>query len=849
MKRPGFTEFLPKWTLALQHRYEGLVVRWKAYEAIEPLRAARIRRYARLGSILLGFYLLLWVIFLRQLPTVTALEELETRNATEIYSGDGVLMGRYFVQIRTSISSDSIPGYVFQALAAIEDKRFFFHTGVDLKSWGRVLFRTVLGGDESGGGGSTLSQQLAKNLYPRENHFFLSLLRNKVREIIIARRLERVYDKMALLTLYLNTVPFSENVYGLEVASKRFFGKSPAGLSLEEAAALMGTLKANTLYNPRKAPEKVRERRNLVLRQMLVNPNIGLEIARRSPMHRQSLAVLDEKQVDSLSRLPLVLRYNPIVRNEGIAPYFQIYVKKELDRILKNLAKENGEAYNIDVDGLKVYTTLDTRIQRHAEEAMLEHMAWLQKNYDSQWRNQPIAGEEEVIQLMKQQSIRYRQLRRQGFSEQAIDKVFRTPIAMKLFRYGEDEQEVMLSPMDSLRYYFRILQVGFVALDPPSGQIMAWIGGVDFTHFKYDHVMSRRQTGSVFKPIVYTTALMNGRNPCEQIPNELVLYHEYRKHEWDIKRYGRPDPEPHILPNGKDEDDWLPQNADGKYGGSYSMAGALTHSVNTVTVKLIFETGVKAVIAMARKMGISSPIPEEPSIGLGAAEVSLLEMVSAFSVFPNQGVRNPPRAIRRITDGRGRTIYEAPRTAARKVLAADTALIMLQMLQSVATQGTAARLRWQYGLADKPIAGKTGTSQFHADGWFIGFNPNLIAGVWVGGDSRLVRFRNFEYGQGAATALPVWGKFMQRMYRDSTLLTYHSGTFPALPANDALLLACPLRIKSAEELYADSLARDSMLRLELYLLDSLQSQPPGNEELLNPSFAFGKRPDLAHQKK
>jgi len=834
---------------SLKKPFLPLIARWEEYELANPKKAGAIKKWSKRFSIVLSAYFLFWLIFLRPIPTVSVIQDLETRNATEIYSDDNVLMGRYFIQARTSIPADSIPGFVFHALVSIEDKRFFSHQGVDLKSWGRVIVRTILGGDESGGGGSTLSQQLAKNLFPREKYLFLSLVRNKLKEIIIANRLERVYSKMELLTLYLNTVPFSENVFGLEVASKRFFSKSPIDLNIQEAAALMGTLKANTLYNPRKATEKVRIRRNLVLQQMAENSHLTQEIIRLSPIHKKNIGHITKANLSALINSPLVINYNPIIKNEGIAPYFQIHVKKELDNILSKLKKDNGQLYNIDIDGLKVYTTLDTRLQRHAEEAMLEHLSYLQKNYSSQWKNQPIAGEEDAIELMKKQSLRYQQLKLRGYTENAIKKDFNTPISMVLFNYDGEEEPVLMSPLDSLRYYFRILQVGFVALDPSNGNIKSWIGGVDFTHFKYDHVMSRRQTGSVFKPLVYTAALLNGRDPCEQIPNQLQMYHEYKKHEWDKKQYGRVDPEPHILPNGKDEDDWLPQNADGKYGGSYSMAGALTNSINSITVKLVFEVGVKSVINLARKLGIYSPIPNEPSIGLGAAEISLLEMVSAFSVYPNLGTRHSPRGIKKIVDGKGRVIYEAPNINGNRVIPSDTALIMLNMLQSVATFGTASRLRWQYGLENKPIAGKTGTSQFHADGWFIGFNPKLIAGAWVGGDSRLVRFRNFEWGQGAATALPVWGKFMQKVYQDSSLTTYNTGEFPLLDPSVASKLNCPLRIKSAEEVYADSLAQDSIFRLELLKIDSLNINTPTNEEIINQRPSFGQQPDLVYRKK
>ncbi|MDX1940869.1 MAG: transglycosylase domain-containing protein, partial [Saprospiraceae bacterium] len=747
------------------------------------------------GSGLILLFIVIQSVFW-SVPSVRQLRNVQTEHASEIFSADGVLLGRYFNENRTVVDYEQIPQHIVDALVATEDERFYKHGGVDYRSWGRVFYRTILQGDESGGGGSTISQQLAKNLFKRKSYRFLSLPRNKLREVAIAIRLERAYTKQEILALYLNTVPFSENVFGIDVAARRFFSKTPKELTIEEAASLIGTLKATTYYSPTQFPDRVLERRNVVLRQMVKNNYINASLR------------------DSLEKLPLTLCYNPGVNNLGLAPYFKEFLRQELNEKLKDYKKPNGESYDIFKDGLRIYTTLDTRMQRMAEEAVQEHFTQMQRTFEEHWRGQKPWGDDSVIESAMKQSDRYKKLKAAGVSEAKIKEIFNKKIPMTVFSWEGDKQ-VEMSPLDSVKYYFCIMQVGFMAMEPYTGYIRAWVGGVDFDYFKYDHVKAKRQVGSAFKPIVYTEALRRGIDPCEQIPNDLILYHEYEKGDWAVKTWRREDPDPHIAPDGRDEDDWLPQNADGKYGGSYSMEGALTNSVNTITVKLIMQAGVQNVIDLARKMGIvSSEIPAEPSIALGSAGISLYEMVTAFSVFASRGRQVVPSAIQRIETYDGKVLVSYEKLPTEQVIDTLTADMITKMMQSVTSYGTASRIRWKYGLLN-PLAGKTGTSQHHADGWFIGFIPNLVAGAWVGGDSPLVRFRNYQNGQGAATALPVWALFMKRVLDDPTFAEWKNAQFPQLPPEISRQLDCPLRIKSPEELLQDSLIQDSLMRLEL----------------------------------
>lgn len=786
----------------LQSRKAVFQERWGKFSGRAP-RLAGFIRWATF-SFLAFFAIFLLFLFAISLtvPSARNLKGMQADIASEVYSADSVpvQIGLYFKEFRIVATYREIAPMTLNALVATEDERFFQHKGIDYRALGRVFFRSILRGDRSGGGGSTISQQLAKNMLPRRSFPVASLVINKMREIIIARRLERVYDKKQILALYLNTVPFPENVYGINVAARRFFNKKPSELSIAESAALVGTLRATTFYNPMKYPERVRQRRNVVLQQMYKN------------------GFLDAANLKAIQQLPLELEYNPTAGNEGKAPYFREFLRRELEQLLADIRKPNGDPYDLYRDGLKIYTTLHTGMQTIAEEAVALHCSDMQKRFDQHWKGfTPPWYDVNTINISIRNSTRYKTLQAAGKDEAEIKRIFEQKVKMKIFSWA-GERAVEMSPLDSVRYHLGLLQVGFMAMDPYTGFIRAWVGGINHDYFQFDHVRANRQPGSVFKPVVYARALQENIPPCEQIPNRLVVYHEYAKGDWAIKDWRRDDPEPHFDPDGKDIDDWIPQNADGIYGGSYSLEGALTNSVNTVTVSLIMRMGVQKVVKMAQSLGIGTKIPEEPSIALGTAELPLLEMIQPFAVFASEGRRVRPAAVLRIENHAGEVIFSAnPRT--EQAISAEEANTMTRMLQSVASAGTASRLRWMYNVTDVPVAGKTGTSQNHADGWFIGYTPRIIAGAWVGGDSPLVRFRNFENGQGAATALPVVAIFMRKVLDNPTLSNWHGGSFPALSPEQTKRLACPLRIPSPEELLADSLARDSLMQLETLLPD------------------------------
>ncbi|MBK8504729.1 MAG: transglycosylase domain-containing protein [Saprospiraceae bacterium] len=531
------------------------------------------------------------------------MRRLQTQAASEIYSSDSVLIGRYYDQYRLLVPYDSMPVFVINALVATEDERFFEHRGIDYRSWGRVLYRSILRGDRSGGGGSTLSQQLAKNILPRKDYFAFSLVVNKSREIITARRLERVYTKEQLLALYLNTVTFPDNMYGIDVAAQRFFSKSATQLNPEEGALLVGCLKGTSFYHPMRHPERAEQRRNVVFQQMEKNQYIS-EVVR-----------------DSFMALPVNLIYNQEVRNEGLAPYFREYVKREVESILSEIkGPDNEEAYNIYTDGLKIYTSLHAGLQSAAEEAVKNHLSGVQDKFNQHWKGFTMPWYDvSTVEFAMKNSFYYQHLKAQNLTEEEIAKRFDEKDSVTIFTW-EGTEQVVMSQLEVIKYHLGLLQVGMMSIEPGTGYIRTWVGGTDFDFSQFDHVKARRQSGSVFKPVVYAQALRSGIDPCEQIENRLLVYHEYAKHEWAIKDYRRDDPEPHFDPDGTDLDDWIPQNSDGKYGGSYSMQGALTNSVNTATVNLMMRTGVDSVIGLARKMGISGDIPHEPLHSTGSGQ-------------------------------------------------------------------------------------------------------------------------------------------------------------------------------------------------------------------------------------
>ena len=683
------------------------------------------------------FFISIRFEFFDTLPTSEELSEIENSNASQVYTEDGQVLGKYYLQNRINASLDEISPNLLNALVATEDVRFFDHDGIDVKAWFRVFFKSILMQDESSGGGSTLSQQLAKNLFKRKRYKILSLPVNKVREMIIAKRLERIYSKQELLTLYLNTVSFSDNTFGVKVASKRFFNTNPKDIKLEEAAVLVGMLKGTTYYNPLNHPERAQERRNTVLSQMV------------------KYGYLAKNTVDSIQVKPMKLRYSMEGNTEGSGTYFREHLRQELKTLLKDIKKEDGSNYSIYTDGLKIYTTIDARLQRYAEEAVAEHMRKLQADFFNHWRKGPSKEVRAEIEKIVQKTALYKRLKKEGQPQAIINGHFQKKRKMTIFTWdGEVEKE--MSKLDSIQYYFMLLNTGFLAMNPKNGHIKAWVGGIDNKYFQYDHVKSTRQVGSTFKPLVYATALEQGTPPCEYIHNRLTIYTEY--------------------------DDWKPENSDGNYGGVYSMKGGLSNSVNAVTVDLIMRSGIDSVKYLAEQMGITADIPAVPSIALGTADISLYDMVKVYGTFANKGLKSSPKYIRRIETKTGEVLLNLAeeQVEQERVMKEETAMLMTNMLQSVVDSGTARRLRFQYHLYND-IAGKTGTTQNHSDGWFMGYTPNLVAGVWVGAESPKVHFRTIGLGQGANMALPIWGRFMNKVYKDPQFRQWEKAQFTPLP--------------------------------------------------------------------
>ncbi|TKG95551.1 penicillin-binding protein [Puteibacter caeruleilacunae] len=691
------------------------------------------------GFILTGFFVLtvFWE-FWGPVPSKDELRKVKTATASEIISGDGKTLGRLYIKNRTNVPIDKISPFVIKALIPTEDVRFFEHQGVDQRSLLRVFFKTLLMGNRSSGGGSTLSQQLAKNIYPRKNYGPMTMPAAKFREAIIATRMEKIYTKEEILNLYLNTVPFGEDTYGIESGAQRFFSKHAIDLKIEEAAVLVGMLKAPTSYNPRLFPERSTQRRNVVLSQMA------------------KYDLITEKKAKELMLLPIKLKYNRLTHSDGPAPYLREKIRLEIAEWLKTHPKADGTHYNLYTDGLKIYTTIDSRLQSYAETAMKSHMTSLQQTFNKHWASRdPWGKNTKPLDAAIKRSTRYRRLKAAGKSEAEIKKIFNTPVQTKIFTwYGE--KEVKLSPRDSVRHYLKRLNTGVLSMNPKTGKILAWVGGTNHHFFKYDHVTSKRQVGSVFKPLVYLSALESGYSPYEYYKNERKVYREFNN--------------------------WSPENAENHYTGYYSMEGALAESVNTVAVDMIFKAGVEQTVDLANNMGITSELPEYPSLALGTANISLLDMVKAYSVMANRGKKVAPYYLVKITDAKGKLIHDFTENNPRpeQVVDQQYADIINHMLRSVVNDGTGRSLRRIYKL-DNDIAGKTGTTQNHADGWFIGYSPNLVTGVWVGGEDMSVHFRSITYGQGAYMALPIYGKYLGMINRNKAFRSIRYDHFPSLP--------------------------------------------------------------------
>ncbi len=667
------------------------------------------------------------------IPDIRELKKIQNPVATEIYSADGVLMGTYNIENRQYLEPSEIPESLCKALIATEDVRFYKHKGIDPRSLFRVFFKTILLRNEGAGGGSTLTQQLAKNLYPRSHTGVFSMPVNKIKEMATARRMERVYTKDEILEMYLSTVPFGENTFGIKAASRRFFNKDPQELQLEEAAVLIGILKGTGSYNPVRYPERASKRRNVVLNQMV------------------KYGYLEDTKADSLQEYPLVLDYHPLPHNAGIAPYFREFIRAELDQWCQEHSKSGSENYNLYTDGLKVYTTIDSRLQGYAELAVKAHMAHLQKIFEKQWKDKNLwKGLTE-----KQILINYDGEYRSGMASE-------DPHTMKVFTW-EGPQERAFNTLDSVKHYLQFLQAGFLAMDVKTAEIKAWVGGINHEYFKYDHVRAKRQAGSTFKPLVYLEALEQGFSPCDYYPNDSVVYEEY--------------------------ENWSPKNADLSYGGFYSLNGALVHSVNTVSVDVLMQVGIDSVLELSEKAGISSPLPAVPSLALGTGAVSLYEMVGAYQAIANLGVYKKAVYISRIEDRNGQVLEErVPESEGTVLCTPENAEIMIEMLRGVVNDGTAAGLRMKYRIYED-IAGKTGTTQNYTDGWYLGFTPGLVAGAWVGGDLQNVRFQNMAYGQGAYTAMPIWAEFMKSTFQDDHWSAFRRDTF-LVHASTRELLDC-----------------------------------------------------------
>lgn len=713
-----------------------------------PLRLlffAGLSLAALYGSIYFGFW--------GEIPSENQLLNLSTNQATIMYDKNEEVIGKYYLTNRESIHYDDLPSHLINALVATEDVRFFSHSGTDTKSLLRVFFKSILMKERSAGGGSTITQQLAKNLFPRERHRYISLVVNKIKEDIIARKLESVYSKEEILTLYLNTVPFSGNTYGIESAARKFFQVSTPDLNLLQAATLVGTLKANHTYNPRLFPEASKQRRNVVISQMVKYDYLT-----------------EEEGADAMLQ-ELSLNYQSYNSSDGVAPYFREQVLQLVKKILEEegIKKKDGSTYAILQDGLQIYTTLDAKMQEYAESAMKAHLTRLQRQFEQSYKsNPPWSKSGKIIQKEVKKLSIYKKLKTEGLTHDEIMDSLSKPKETAVFKW-EGNEEVPLSTLDSLAYFEKFLNTGMISLDPHSGAVLSYIGGIDYRYFQYDHVsQSKRQVGSVFKPFVYTAALENGYEPCDYFSVKEVKY--------------------------VDEKGWKPSNSghdeEEEEGINYSMNAALSQSLNTVAVKVLRETGIPEVIQQVKKMGIDEKLENKPSIALGVSSIRMIDLAKAYSSFLNNGSPVTPFLVTSIRDKEGNIIYEHhAEKRAPEAMSEKTRLQMLAMMRNVVNKGTASRLRNVYRLKND-FAGKTGTTQNNADGWFVGLLPDLVTITWVGNDNQNIKFRSTAMGQGANSALPIYAKMIQGMNKDARFNALTKQRFN-IPSDIAESLACP----------------------------------------------------------
>lgn len=686
----------------------------------------------------IGLFILLFFFisigWLGYMPSFPELENPKSLLATEIYSADQQLLGTYyFEENRINTTYDQLPPHLKNALLATEDIRFFKHSGIDLRSLGRALFGVLTFSPR--GGGSTITQQLAKLFFhdPASNFFMRGI--QKLNEWVIAIKLENRYTKEEIMTMYFNKFDFLHNAVGIKSAARIYFNTTPEELNIQQAALLVGMAKNPAYYNPLRRTELSTNRRNVVLRQM----------------YRYDF--ITEAQYDSLRLLPLGINYQKADHDFGLAPYLRENLRKYLEEWCETHEKPDGTPYNLYKDGLKIYTTINSKMQLYAEQAVAEYLGKvLQPEFFKHWkgvRNAPFSDldEEGINKLLTdamRRSDRYYHLQRAGISEEDILKIFKTPTQTTVFSW-DGEKDTLISPWDSIRYHKYFLQTGLMSVEPQTGFVRAFVGGINHKYFKYDHVVKgRRQVGSTFKPFVYALAMQEGLSPCTEFPNIPVT----------ISQVNQPD--------------WSPKNSDdAREGQMVSLKWALANSVNYISAQLIKLYTPAAVIQMTRKLGVTSPIDTVPSICLGTPDISVSEMTGAFSAFANKGIYVKPTFITRIEDKNGNVI-ETFVPKQQEAMSEETAYLMVSLLKGVVEFGTGCRLRYKYGQR-YPVAGKTGTTQNQSDGWFIGITPDLTTGVWVGCDDRSAHFRNIYQGQGANTGLPIFGIFMQKVYADTSI--------------------------------------------------------------------------------
>ena len=708
------------------------------------------------------FFVLLSLGVLGFMPTFEQLENPKANLATEVYSDSGELIGYIGIQNRSNVTFKDISPNLINALVATEDARFYEHSGIDLRSLLRVLTKTVLRGDKSSGGGSTLTQQLAKNLFPREKKSTLGTVFAKLKEWVVAVKLERNYSKEEILSMYLNTVDYGSNAYGIKAASHIFFSKKPSELEVEEAAVLVGLLKAPTAYSPVRNPENANRRRNVVLSQM------------------QKYGYISEVEYKEKSSNPIKLHYNPQSHDEGIATYFREMLRNYMKEWCKTHYKANGENYDVHKDGLKIYTTINYKMQKYAEEAVKEHFTSLQSEFFKHtkgYKDAPFTGiskediEKYYIQAMKN-SDRYRSLKSEGLSEKDIKANFKEKTNMRVFTWAGDK-DTLMSPWDSLRYYKHFLNTGMVSIEPQTGHVKVYVGGINYKHFKFDNAkLGRRQVGSTFKPFVYAAAMRDSElSPCYEIENSPVTFEDF--------------------------DNWTPKNSnDSREGENVTLKWALANSVNFISAALIKDyTTPQAVVDLVKQMGITTPMEAYPSICLGTSDLSVMEMAGAMSTFVNKGIHKEPIFITKICDNKG-MVLEVFNSKSNSALDEETSYLVLELMKGVVDGGTGGRLRFRYGLTST-IAGKTGTTDNNSDGWFIGLNPKLATAVWVGGELRSIHFRSTALGQGASMALPVYALFMKRCEKDSKL-NFYKGDFDR-PPTMSVDMDCSNYVQEIEE--------------------------------------------------